>query len=115
MYKQDKNVHWSLTENTPFLSIQIVAFLKSSSRNNMANNTETAAVKTEFVDIITEGELLSSPNSATFSTIVTKASLIKTPPIDGQINKKTITTLYDFVGMRYISYQVFTENKLRPW
>ena len=42
----------------------------------MANNTETVAVKTEFIDVVTEGELLSSPISATFSTIVTEASLV---------------------------------------
>ena len=81
----------------------------------MANNTKTAAIKTEFIDIVTEGELLSSSVSATFSTIVTEASLIETPPIDGQINEKTITTLYDKVFVNAISYQAFTENKLRPW
>ena len=81
----------------------------------MANKTETAAVKTEFINVITEGELLSSPVSATFSTIVTKASLIKTPPIDGKINEKTTTTLYDEVFFDAISYWAFTENKLRPW
>ena len=81
----------------------------------MANNTKTTAVKTEFVDIITQGELLSSPVSATFSTIVTKASLIETPSIDGQINEKTIITLYDKVFVDTISYQAFTKNKLGPW
>ena len=74
-----------------------------------------AAVKTEFIDIVTEGELLLSPISATFSTIVTEASFIKTPPIEGQLNKKSITTLYDEVFVNTISYQAFTENKLRPW
>ena len=39
----------------------------------MPNNTETVAVKTKFVHIVTEGELLSSLISATFSTIVTEA------------------------------------------
>ena len=81
----------------------------------MANNTRTATVKTEFVDIVTEGELLLSPISATFSTIVTEASLIKTPPVEGQLNEKSITTLYDEVFVHTISYQAFTENKLRPW
>ena len=81
----------------------------------MANNTETVAVKTEFVDIITEGELLLSPISATCSTIVTEASLIETPPIEGQLNEKSITTLYDEVFADTISYQALTENKLRPW
>ena len=81
----------------------------------MANNTETVAVKTEFIDVITEGELLSSPVSATFSTIVTEASLVETPPIEGQLNKKSITTLYDKVFVDAISYWAFTENKLRPW
>ena len=70
----------------------------------MANNTETVAVKTEFIDIITEGELLSSPISATFSTIVTEASLIEVPPTEGLINKKSITTLYDKVFIDAISY-----------
>ena len=65
----------------------------------MANNTETVAVKTEFVDVVTEGELLSSPVSTTFSTIVTEESLVKTPPIEGQLNKKSITTLYNKVFM----------------
>ena len=81
----------------------------------MANNTETTTVKTEFVDIITEGELVSSPISATFSTIVTEASLIETPSIDDQTNGKTITTLYDEVFVDTVSYQAFTKNKLRPW
>ena len=81
----------------------------------MANNIKTAAIKTEFVNLITEGELLTSPVSATFSTIVTKASLIKTPPSDGQISEKTITTLYDKVFVDTISYWAFTKNKLRPW
>ena len=81
----------------------------------MDNNTKTAAIKTEFVNLITEGELLMSPVSATFSTIVTKASLIETPPSDGQISEKTITTLYDKVFVNTISYQAFAENKLRPW
>ena len=81
----------------------------------MANNTETATVKTEFVDIVTKGELLSSPISATFSTIITKASLVEVPLAEGQINKKTITTLYDEVFVDAMSYRAFTENKLRPW
>ena len=81
----------------------------------MANNTRTATIKTEFIDVVTEGELLSSPISATFSTIVTKASLIETPPIEGQLNEKSITTLYDKVFVDTISYRAFTENKLRPW
>ena len=81
----------------------------------MANNTETATVKTEFVDVITEGELLLSPVSATFSTIITEASLVKVPILEGQINKKTIATLYDKVFADAMSYQAFTENKLRPW
>ena len=81
----------------------------------MANNTETAAVKTEFVDVVTEGELLSSLISATCSTIITEASLIEVPPTEGLINKKSITTLYDKVFINAISYRAFTENKLRPW
>ena len=81
----------------------------------MANNTETATVKTEFVDVVTKGELLSSPVSATFSTIITKASLVETPIPEGQINEKTIATLYDKVFMDAMSYRAFTENKLRPW
>ena len=48
----------------------------------MANNTETTAVKTKFIDVVTEGELLSSLISATFSIIITKASHIETPLID---------------------------------
>ena len=81
----------------------------------MANNTETTTVKTEFVDVLTEGELLSSPISATFSTIVTEASLVEVPPTDGPINKEAITTLYDRVFTDAISYWAFTKNKLRPW
>ena len=81
----------------------------------MANNTETATVKTEFVNVVTEGELLSSPVSATFSTIITKASLVEVPIPEGQINEKTIATLYDEVFMDAMSYRAFTENKLRPW
>ena len=81
----------------------------------MANNTETVTVKTEFVDVITEGELLSSPVSATFSTIVTEASLVELPPTEGPINEKSITTLYDKVFIDAMSYRAFTENKLRPW
>ena len=68
----------------------------------MANNAET-------------GELLSSPISATFSTIVTKASLVEIPPTEGPINEKSITTLYDEVFVDAMSYRAFTENKLRPW
>ena len=109
-YKWDKNVYLFLTKNTPFLSQQITAFL-----NTMANSTKTTTVKTEFVDVVTEGELLSSLVSATFSMIVTEASLIETPPIDGQINKKTITTLYDKVFIDATLYWAFTENKLRCW
>ena len=70
----------------------------------MANNTEAIAVKTEFVDIVTEGELLSSLISATFSTIVTEASLIEIPPTAGPINKESITTLYNEVFVDAISY-----------
>ena len=81
----------------------------------MANNTETATVKTEFVDVVTGGELLSSLVSATFSTIITKASLIEVPLSEGQINEKTIATLYDEVFADAMSYWAFTENKLRPW
>ena len=81
----------------------------------MANNTGTATVKTKFVNIVTERELLLSPISATFSSIVTEASLIETPPIEGQLNKKSITTLYDEVFINAISYRALTENKLRPW
>ena len=81
----------------------------------MANNTETVAVKTEFVDVVTEGELLLSLISATFSTIVTEASLVEVPPTEGPINEKSITTLYDEVFINAISYRAFTENKLRPW
>ena len=60
----------------------------------MANNTETVAVKTKFVDVVTEGDLLLSPISVTFSTIVTEASLVDVPPTEGPINEKSITTLY---------------------
>ena len=81
----------------------------------MANNTETVAVKTEFVNVVTKGELLSSLISATFSTIITEASLIEVPPTEGPINEKTITTLYDKVFVDAMSYRAFTENKLRPW
>ena len=81
----------------------------------MANNTETVAVKTEFVDIVTEGELLLSPISATFSTIITEASLVEVPPAEGPINGKTITTLHDKVFVDAMSYRAFTKNKLRPW
>ena len=81
----------------------------------MANNTETVAVKTEFMDVVTEGELLLSPISATFSTIITEASLVEVPPGKGPINEKTITTLYDEVFVDAMSYRAFTENKLRPW
>ena len=81
----------------------------------MANNTETATVKTEFVDVVTKGELLSSPISATFSTIITEASLVEIPLPEGQINEKTIATLYNEVFVDSMSYRAFTENKLRPW
>ena len=81
----------------------------------MANNTETTAVKTEFVDIITEGELVSSPVSTTFSTSITKASLIKTPINNTPTDGKAITTLYNEVFADAVSYQAFTENKLWPW
>ena len=81
----------------------------------MANNTKTVAVKTEFVDIVTKGELLSSLISAIFSTIISKASLIEVPPAKGPINKKTITTLYNEVFVDAMSYRAFTKNKLRPW
>ena len=81
----------------------------------MANNTETVAVKTKFVDIITKGELLLSPISATFFTIITEASLVEVPPTKGPVNEKTITTLYDKVFIDTMSYWAFTENKLRPW
>ena len=70
----------------------------------MANNTETTTVKTEFVNVITEGGLLSSPTSATFSTIVTEASLVEVPIPEGQTNEKTITTLYDKVFTDAMSY-----------
>ena len=81
----------------------------------MANNTETVAVKTEFVDVLTEGELLASPISATFSTIVTEVSLVEIPPMDGPINEEAIATLYNRVFTDAVSYRAFTENKLRPW
>ena len=81
----------------------------------MANNTETAAIKTEFIDVVTEGELLSSLISATFSTIITEASLVELPPTKGPTNKKTITTLYNKVFVDAMSYRAFTKNKLRPW
>ena len=81
----------------------------------MANNTETATVKTEFVDVVTKGELLLSPISATFSTIITEPSLVEVPLAEGQINEKTITTLYDEVFVNAMFYRAFTENKLRPW
>ena len=70
----------------------------------MANNTETVAVKTEFVNVVTKGELLSSLISATFSTIITEASLVEVPPTKGPVNKKTIITLYDKVFANAISY-----------
>ena len=81
----------------------------------MATKTETATVKTEFVDVVTEGELLSSPVSATFSTIITEASLVEVPIPEGEINEKTIATLYDKVFTDAMSYWAFTENKLMPW
>ena len=81
----------------------------------MAGNTETTTVKTEPVDVLTEGELLSSPVSATFSTIVTEASLVEVPPTDGPTNEETITTLYDRVFTDTMSYWAFTENKLGAW
>ena len=81
----------------------------------MANNTETTTVKTEFVDVVTKGELLLSPISATFSTIITKASLVEVPLPEGQINEKTIATLYNKVFVDAMSYRAFTENELRPW
>ena len=81
----------------------------------MANNTENVTVKTEFVDVITEGELVSSPVSATFSTIITEASLVETPPDDILTDRKTITTIYNEVFVDAISYRAFTENKLQPW
>ena len=81
----------------------------------MANNTENITVKTKFIDVITKGELVSSPVSAMFSTIITEASLIETPSDDIPTDRKTITTLYDEVFVDAVSYQVFTENKLRLW
>ena len=81
----------------------------------MANNTENITVKTEFIDVITEGELVLSPVSAMFSTIITKASLIKTFSDNILTNRKTITTLYDEVFIDTVSYQAFTENKLQLW
>ena len=101
----------------PSLPKQTTAFSTQSSslKTQMANNTETVAVKTEFVNVVTEGELLLSPISATFSTIVTEASLVEIPPTEGPINEKSITTLYDEVFIDAMSYQAFTENKLRPW
>ena len=80
----------------------------------MANNTKTTTVRTKFIDIITKGELVSSPVSATFSTIITEASLIETPSVDNQTNEKTITTLCDKVFVDAVSYWAFTKNKLRP-
>ena len=70
----------------------------------MANNTETTTVKTEFINIITEGELVSSLVSATFSTIIMEASLIETPSIDDQTDGKTITTLHDKVFVDAVLY-----------
>ena len=70
----------------------------------MANNTETVAVKTKFVNVVTEGELLSSLISATFSTIITEASLVEVSPTERPINEKTITTLYDEVFVDAMSY-----------
>ena len=101
----------------PSLPEQTTAFSTRSSslKTQMANNTETVAVKTEFVDIVTKGELLSSPISATFSTIITEASLVEIPPTEGPINEKSISTLYDEVFIDTMSYRAFTENKLRPW
>ena len=78
--------------------------MQSSSKNTMANHTETTTVKTEFVNIITKKELVSSLVSATFSTIVTEASLIETLSIDDQTDGKTITTLYDKVFVDAVSY-----------
>ena len=72
-------------------------------------------VKTKFVHVITEGELVSSPVSATFLTIVTEASLIETPPANAPTDGKTITTLYNKGFVNTVSYRAFTENKLRPW
>ena len=102
------NPHW----NQPFSRWTTALPTQSSS---MANNTETVAVKTEFIDVITEGELLSSPISTTFSTIITEASLVEVPPAKGPINKKTITTLYNEVFVDAMSYRTFIKNKLRPW
>ena len=70
----------------------------------MANNTEITTVKTEFVDVITKGELVLSPVSATFSTIITEASLIETPSTDIPTDRKTITTLYNKVFVNAVSY-----------
>ena len=81
----------------------------------MANNTEITTVKTEFVDVITEGELLSSPESTTFSTIVTEASLVEIPIPEGQTNKKSITTLYDEVFTDAMSYRAFTVRATGSW
>ena len=81
----------------------------------MANNTETVAIRTKFVDVVTKGELLSSLISATFSTIVTEVSLIEVPPTEGPTNEKSITTLYNKVFIDIMSYRAFTENKLKPW
>ena len=81
----------------------------------MAGNTEITTVKTKFVDVLTKGELLSSPVSAIFSTIVTEASLVEVPPTDGPINEEAIATLYNRVFIDPISYRAFTENKLRFW
>ena len=62
-----------------------------------------------------KGNYSQSPISATFSTIITEASLIEIPPAEGQIKEKTITTLYDKVFVDAMSYRAFTKNKLRPW
>ena len=95
---------------------QITAFqLDHPLETQMANNTESAAVKTEFVDIITKGELVLSPVSATFSTIITEASLIETSSDNAPTDGKTITTLYDEVFVDAVSYRAFTENKLQLW
>ena len=81
----------------------------------MANNAEITAVKTKFVDVITEGELVLSPVSATFLTIITEASLLKTSPDNAPTDGQTITTLYNKVFVNAVSYWAFTKNKLRPW
>ena len=82
----------------------------------MANNPKTAAIKTEFVDVITKGGLVSSPVSATFSTIITEASLVETSSTDILTNGEIVITLYDevFVGIVKFTWVDTVAHKTVP-